>query len=232
MWDYYKVLQLKNACKKDKLPSFICEYLHLFPPKHTRADLWSNLRFVVLDTETTGLNSQADNILSLGAIAIQNEEIYLKDSLELVINSNVSLKSANVAVHGLIQSDLAHGIDEIEALEHFMQFIRGDIIVAHHARFDVSMLEKHLKRFHSSFFLQNITVDTAFLAFTLERPDLPLEFLNPQHYSLDALCDRYHISPVNRHTSWGDAMITAELLLKFFSMLRKQGKLSLKHLLL
>lgn len=232
MWDTVKILQLKNACRKHKLPPFLCEYIQYYSQRPSITESWLNHRYVVLDTETTGLNPYADKIISLGAIIIYNQEIWLEESLEIIINPQVKLQPDNVAVHGLTQSDVAEGQAEALALEQLIRSIKGDIIVAHHAGFDKTIIENSLKQYYPSFFLHNLIVDTASLAFSIENSYLPFEYFNPKIYSLDSLCERYGIIPADRHTSWGDAFITAKLLLTLFNRLERLKKYQLRHLVL
>lgn len=54
------------------------------------------------------------------------------------------------------------------------------------------------------------------------------KFYNPhaiasQDYSLDKLCERYGISLDDRHTAAGDALLTAQLLIKLLKVADKKG---------
>ena len=53
-------------------PEFWKEYLHKFENK--------SKRFVVFSTETTGLDTENDVILSIGAVGIEKDRIIVKDS--------------------------------------------------------------------------------------------------------------------------------------------------------
>ena len=66
---------LKNINKD--YPEFWKEYLSKFEKKSNR--------FVVLSTETTGLDTNKDVILSIGAIAIENNTILIGDTFEVVL---------------------------------------------------------------------------------------------------------------------------------------------------
>ena len=66
---------IKNINKE--YPEFWKDYLAKFEKKSNR--------YVILSTETTGLNPKKDVILSFGAIAVINDQIVVQDTLELVI---------------------------------------------------------------------------------------------------------------------------------------------------
>jgi DNA polymerase III epsilon subunit-like protein len=49
----------------------------------------------------------------------------------------------------------------------------------------------------------------------------------PERHSLDALCERFGITPHDRHTALGDAFLTAQILLR---VLKEAGKLGMWNL--
>ena len=66
-------------------PPFIQRYLAHFDK--TWADDAPNerIRFVVLDSETTGLNPRTDCIITIGAVAVRDTEILLDDAFDALI---------------------------------------------------------------------------------------------------------------------------------------------------
>jgi DNA polymerase-3 subunit epsilon len=68
---------IKNINKEH--PEFWKNYLEKFESKT------KTKRYVILNTETSGLNPKKDVILSFGAIGIENDIIKVNDALELVI---------------------------------------------------------------------------------------------------------------------------------------------------
>ncbi|TAE45852.1 MAG: hypothetical protein EAZ89_21065, partial [Bacteroidetes bacterium] len=56
-------------------------------------------------------------------------------------------------------------------------------------------------------------------------------FFPLEEYDLDTLCRRFDIRPGDRHTAWGDAMLTAQLFLKLLKIKEKEGKGVLRDLL-
>ena len=69
--------------RKKNYPDFWMDYLERFNAKPEN-DL-SKIRFVVLDTETTGFDYEADRILSIGALSLQNNHINVNQSLEVYL---------------------------------------------------------------------------------------------------------------------------------------------------
>lgn len=182
--------------------------------------------FVVLDTETTGLNPAKDEIISIACYRIQSMSLDLSDRFDTVIRKKDYPPGEHTRIHGIMAKHMAAGSPEREALLAFLEFIGGDILVGHHIAFDTRFLNKALKK-HFNLKLKNKSLDTAAMASRLEKPIL--ENATPE--SLDALCARYGISPVQRHTAAGDAYMTAILFMKLLSRLEKRGVATYRDLL-
>jgi len=192
------------------------------------------LRFVVLDTETTGLDIQKDQLLSIGTVCIEERAILVKDAVEWVLYSedNLEMKKEGIAIHGLRPKDLKEGTKKQIALQEFLTYLDNSIIVAHHTAFDVAMLNKAMTHFYPDFKLYNYQLDTAKLAIRLERGLFDQSpAYDRKKYTLDALCERYGVEMVERHTAWGDAYTTAILFLKLVHLLQKNGIQNLKDLM-
>ena len=79
---------IKNLFKK-KQPTFPNTphwnlYQAVINQSYSKNTLIREVRFIVLDTETTGLDPQKDKLLSFGAVAVQNQQIFLVDRFECI----------------------------------------------------------------------------------------------------------------------------------------------------
>jgi DNA polymerase-3 subunit epsilon len=183
-------------------------------------------RFVVLDTETTGFDYENDRILCIGAIVLQNNTISIQDSFEVYIEQE-HYNKATAQIHGILKDFVLDRPKELEALEQFLAFLEDSIIIAHHTKFDVTMINKALER-NELPILKNRSLDTAVLyKKTLIVSNL-LEI--KENYTLDDLADKFDISKKDRHTAMGDAYITAIAFLKILKKLREKGEVTLKEL--
>jgi DNA polymerase III subunit epsilon len=206
--------------KNLKKTNFVEQYEANFEKKTPSARPLDQLHFVVLDTETTGLQPQKDHILSFGAIKVIGYKIRVESVLEMYLDAPRNNRES-VKVHELI----AHQKPETkqEFAEKFLAYIGNDILVGHHIGFDLEMLEKVLKPFGLKRLL-NPALDTGDLAMRLEKGvHYDLQFGVPGEFSLDNLCRRYHIPLDDRHTASGDAFLTAQLLLKLLKIAEKKG---------
>ena len=188
------------------------------------------VRFVVLDTETTGLNPKKDSIVSIGALSVRKNEIFIHDRYEAFIR--ILHNSASVVVHGITREKAqAIGIDEATALRSLLGFLRDSVIVGHHIGFDVEILNESIQRIFG-IRLQNRWLDTMDLTLNLETDGMfknaPCQHLtNRNDFSLDGLCCHFNIEPHDRHTATGDAFITAQVFLKLLRLSKRAGRLTL-----
>ncbi|TCP22652.1 DNA polymerase-3 subunit epsilon [Tenacibaculum skagerrakense] len=201
-------------------PDFWKNYTDSFKAKQN--DL-KTTRFVVFDTETTGLNPKVDKILSIGTVAVSNFSIDVADSLECyVIQENFNADT--VPIHGILKEGNITKITEEEAIIQFLNHIKNAVLIAHHANFDIQMINEALHRLGLPK-LKNKVLDTGVLY-------KKTKYVNRNNfYSLDELCEIFKITKHDRHTASGDAFLTALIFLKILSLLkRKNSKLQLKHL--
>ncbi|MEE1887223.1 3'-5' exonuclease [Pseudomonas carassii] len=172
-------------------------------------------RWVVLDLETSGLNLNRDQVLSIGAVAIEDGAIALGRPFERTLHRPAQKTNANVLIHGLGPSALAAGCDPAEALLDLMDFIGDSPVLAFHAPFDQHMLARALKD-SLGLRLQHPFLDVAELAPML-NPDTVL-----REAGLDDWIARFGLEVQARHHASADAQVTAELALILFSQARRQ----------
>ncbi|MDP6491498.1 MAG: 3'-5' exonuclease [Kiritimatiellia bacterium] len=186
---------------------------------------WEHERFVVLDTEATGLDHRADRPVSLGAVTVVAGRIHLGDTFSRVLASEVLSSRTSVIVHGLTPDKVALGTPPHDALSDFLVWAGDAILVAHHASFDLAMLNPTAVQLHG-LPLQNLVLDTIHLARRVERD-------SGYDYDLDSLLQRFEISQSgNRHTALGDALLTARLLQRLLKHLKASGAVTLRDLAL
>lgn len=187
----------------------------------------NEVRFVVLDTETTGFDYKDDRILSLGALSLQNKNIALRESLELYVKQDY-YNTETVKIHGILKNSRTEQISELEAIQQLLAFLKNSVIIAHHATFDITMINRALER-QGLPRLKNKVLDTSNLyKNTLITSTI---FKKKDHYSLDELALKFDICKKDRHTAIGDAYITAITFLKILPRLRTKRPLTLKKLM-
>ncbi len=188
---------------------------------------WCEQRIVVFDTEATGLDPNVGEAVSLGAVSMEHGRIVLGDTFDRIIASEASPSRQSILVHGITPDKVAAGDDPARVLREFLAWAADAVLVAHHAAFDLALLDRIACRSDAiGMPMQSLVLDTVRLARRVERS-------GSVRYDLDSLLDRYEV-PVagGRHTAIGDALLTARLLQKLLKRLAARGVRTLAELAL
>ncbi|MGK9416846.1 3'-5' exonuclease [Pseudomonas cedrina] len=172
-------------------------------------------RWVVLDLETSGLNLNRDQVLSIGAVVIEDGAVDFSQLFERTLQRAETKLSPSVLIHGLGPSAIAAGSDPVEALLDFMEFVGDSPLLAFHAPFDQHMLCRALKD-SLGYRLTHTFLDVAEIA-PLLCPDVPL-----REAGLDDWVNHFNLHVGERHHASADALATAELMLILLSRARQQ----------
>jgi DNA polymerase III subunit epsilon len=186
-----------------------------------------SVRFVVLDTETTGLDPRRDRIITIGAIAVRGGDILLDDAFEVMCR--LDYNRASVTVHGITRDETRDAFEEPDALLHFLAYLRDGVIVGHHIGHDIQALNAACSR-HFGIELRNRSLDTMDLALRIHAAGAFGHMAMAQGFSLDALCEMFSIPPHDRHTAGGDAFVTAQVFQRLLRYARRAGLLTLDTL--
>ncbi len=180
----------------------------------------ANERMVVVDTETSGLDLARDLLLSIGAVAVDGDGIRLGDSFEVVLRNAAAGTHENVALHGIGYAAQREGVPAREALTAYRDFVAGAPCVGFHCDFDRQVLASAGKL--AGVDLPSVPwLDLAQLGAALD----------PERYrqggrSLDDWLIAYRLGVVARHSAAGDALATAELLLRMRALAAAQGAIA------
>jgi DNA polymerase-3 subunit epsilon len=203
------------------LPPFISRYRASFDATWSDDTPIEHVRFVVLDSETTGLNPRVDRLITIGAVAVENAEIVLEDSFDALIK--IDRNTEAVTVHGVTRDQSLRGVDEQVAIERFLDYLRDGVIVGHHIGHDISTLDAALER-HWGIRLANRSLDTMDLTLHLERDGAFAGRPPIRQFTLDGLCAMFGVIPHDRHTASGDAFITAQVFLRLERLATRFGR--------
>ena len=206
---------------------FVARYQSCFRDTWTDETAINQVRFVVVDTETTGLNPQSDRIISIGAVAVRDGEIMLDDSFECLLR--VKSNTDAVTVHGVTRDESQKGMEEPEALELFLDYLKDGVVVGHHIGHDLATFDAAYER-HWNFQLSNRWIDTLTLTLHLEKDGAFAGRAPIRRVTLDALCEVFGVVPHDRHTAGGDAFITAQIFLRLLRFAARNGREKLGRL--
>jgi DNA polymerase III subunit epsilon len=166
-----------------------------------------NMREIVLDTETTGLDPlKGDRIVEIGCVELHNH-ITTGRTFQVYLNPERAMPSEAAMVHGLTDEFLADKPVFAEKVDDFLSFIEDSALVIHNASFDMGFINAELTRCGFKKLSSERAKDTIVLARKM-FPGAPA--------SLDALCKRFSVDASNRklHGALLDAQLLAEVYLE------------------
>lgn len=169
--------------------------------------------YIVFDTETTGLDSNNNEIIEYTFLKYENHKLVDKLS-SLVKPKSIIPEFITKITH--ISNEMvndAYPIDE--HLENIIDFINGSIIIGHNVLFDIKFLESAIKK--SPLALKPVKfeyIDTVSLARKCITD-------SPNH-KLETLKEYFHIDNIS-HRSESDCEVTQIVYMKCVQMLINQG---------
>lgn len=102
-------------------------------------------QFVVIDTETTGLDAHSDRIIDIGAVRLARD-LTPAERFSTLVNPGVAVPLFVSRLTGITDADLATAPNIAEALEELRAFAGDAVLVAHNAAFDQEHLEAAARR--------------------------------------------------------------------------------------
>jgi DNA polymerase III epsilon subunit len=168
----------------------------------TNAQPVSNITFTAFDTETTGLDSHSGRIVEIGAVRFCNG-VKIEQKAWL-INPGIPIPESATRIHGITDEAVADSPHFKEVLAEFIEFVDGDMLLAHNARFDIRFLSAEAERndIHAP---TNAVVDTLRLARTW--------FPDADGFSLPNLLDHIGLQEEDFHRGLADAEHVMQLFL-------------------
>tara|TARA_Y200000002_G_scaffold379490_1_gene388846 strand:+ start:794 stop:1507 length:714 start_codon:yes stop_codon:yes gene_type:complete len=174
-------------------------------------------RFIVLDTETTGLEvEQGHRIIEIGALLLEDRK-KTDNHFHVYLNPERLVDEEAQKVHGISNKDLEDKPKFSEIADEFLEFIQNSTLIIHNAPFDLGFLNNELNLISSSYpRLEEICeVEDSLLIAREKYPG--------QRNSLDALTKRFDINNYDRtyHGAMLDTNILADV---YFHLTGGQSK--------
>ena len=168
--------------------------------------LLEDATYCVYDIETTGLSSNFDEIIEIGACKIKNGVII--DEFSSFVKPSVPISAFTTKLTSITQDDVRNADTIDVVLPKFKEFFKDSILVAHNATFDNSHIYANLRKLN--LYDKPIpTIDTLQL-FRLKYGK------GQKRFGLDAMVKFFDIVLVQHHRAVHDAKATA---LCFIAML-------------
>ncbi|WP_026485884.1 PolC-type DNA polymerase III [Caldanaerobius polysaccharolyticus] len=174
--------------------------------------------FVVLDIETTGLDTKRDRITEIGAVKIKSGEVV--DRFSTFVNPGVKIPENIVRLTG-ITDEMVKGAPEVgQVLREFKSFVGDAVLVAHNSDFDIAFIKNRAQAYGIAF--DNPVLDTLQLVRGM-FPDL-------KNHKLDTVAKHLHVELKNHHRAVDDAEATADIFIKCVESLKFEGVKKLAEL--
>jgi DNA polymerase-3 subunit epsilon len=180
------------------------------------------LRFVAVDTETSGLDPARDRLISIGACAVEAGALRVGESFQALLRQERPSAPENVLLHGIGHNAQAAGMQPDQALAAFLAFARRNVLVGYHTLFDVTVLARAM-RGALAIRYRPVSLDLALLLPGLEG--------GGAEWELDRWLARYGLRAFSRHDALADATAAAELLLVALQRSASRRRQSLGDLL-
>lgn len=167
---------------------------------------------VVFDVETTGLDTQRDDVVEIAAQRIERGQVL--DEFHALFRNTVPVGKSEL-VHGYSDAFLeSHGIDPKDGFDEFFQFARESVLVGHNIHsFDIAIVSTHAKRL-------GLPVPESASFDTL---DIAQRFVRSHGYDLSTLKRRLQLSHNPTHKAMDDVRCTKDLLFALLPLAREQS---------
>jgi len=165
--------------------------------------------YVVIDTETTGLNVKEDEILSIGAVKIKDNKILTSETFEVFLQNTKEISSKSIKIHQIRPFDLKNAKTTKEGIEEFLHFIGSRTLVGYYLEFDVEMVNKYTKE------MLGITLPNKMIEVSEIYFDKTISLIPQGNIDLrfDTILKNCGVPNMGAHNAVNDAIMTAMIYL-------------------
>ena len=206
-WDQFYSNQVQS-----ELPDYLESFYH--QPLIDAQQSMDATDFVSLDIETTGLNAQKDDIVSIGLVPFDHQRIYLAKAKHWIVSSR-RLTSESVVVHRITHTEVAEAPSLDSVLPELIASLQGKQVVVHYRYMEREFLRTAMAELLQKDFLFPV-IDTLELeaGYLRDTQSIMSRILNKPLPSLRLLYarERYNLPAYENHNALVDALATAELL--------------------
>ncbi len=172
--------------------------------------------FLAMDFETTGLDSDQDDIITIGTVPFTLNRIFVNQARHWTVRPQKQLAEESVVIHGITHSDVLDAPDLKEVFDQVLEQMAGKIMVVHYERIEREFFNRALLiRIEEG--IEFPVVDTMHIETHIQQR-LSGGIINkirgkkPESVRLGASRTRYGLPQYTPHHALTDAVATAELL--------------------
>ncbi len=173
--------------------------------------------YVVIDLETTGLNTKKDEIISFASIPVRGMKLHMDESYFTLIRPE-RFRINSIKYHGITESDLMNAPCLEEVADRIENMVSNSIVVGYAVHIDVDFLKNTFKKKLKKKLKIERYLDVAEIEnWLIKRRGSVVNF----KIDFDTLLKIYRIERFSRHTAMGDAFSTAYIFLRQLSQLQE-----------
>jgi DNA polymerase-3 subunit epsilon len=177
---------------------------------------YSGDEVVVFDTETTGLNTKKDAVLSIGAVKVKGDRILTSESFEVFLKPSKEISVESIKIHHIRPCDLEHALEPKEGAKKFLEFIGNRPLVGYYLEFDMAMMNRLIKPW-LGVTLPNKQIEVSGLYFDKKIALIPQGNIDLR---FDTILRDLNIPRMGQHNALNDAIMTAMVYIKLKNTLK------------
>ena len=171
---------------------------------------YSGDEVVVFDTETTGLNTKKDTVVSIGAVKVKGDRILTSESFEVFLKPSKEISVESIKIHHIRPCDLEHALEPLEGVKKFLEFIGNRPLVGYYLEFDMAMMNRLIKPW-IGVTLPNKQIEVSGLYFDKKIALIPQGNIDLR---FDTILTALNIPRMGQHNALNDAIMTAMVYIK------------------
>lgn len=173
---------------------------------------WTEQRYVALDMETTGLDPNKHQVLSIAWMSINPPVMHTGSAQYHVFSHGQALNlGQSPTIHGLTEQDFVHSSDPAQTYAMLSRALQGAVLVCHHKGMDWRFL-KHIEKTYGSPFRPLGIFDTLAFEKNTVFSD-PTVAPKTGQLTLRACRKRRGLPSYDAHHAFTDTLACAELFL-------------------
>lgn len=157
--------------------------------------------FTAFDTETTGISSTNDRVIEIGAVKFSSEGVI--ETYQTLVNPRVFIPPFITSLTHITNDMIEDAPVPARIIPEFLDFVKGTVLVAHNAGFDVSFINAESDRLGYGK-LENSVLDTV----KFSRMYWPEE----KSHKLSCMANVIGVDPGQSHRALDDAKVCVEII--------------------
>ncbi|MGL4736795.1 MAG: ATP-dependent helicase [Cellulosilyticaceae bacterium] len=157
---------------------------------------------VVLDVESTGLDTTTDEVIQIAAIRYGSRGV--QEKIDVLLRPTCSVGDSE-KVHGFTDEVLQkEGLDPVDALRQLQLFVNKSVVVGHNIKYDMDILQSMYHRYEQ----EPLNITKVYDTLDLARKVCP----GLADYKLATLAALVETSATPNHNAFYDILATAEVM--------------------